>query len=92
MKPPNPMLRTLLEMARSADPVLREETLHALAASDVSVDLAILSESLTHATPAVRVQAALALWRRGDKSGEKILLAAGSDPELGPAVRAVLRK
>jgi hypothetical protein len=92
MTPPNPMLGTLLEMARSADPVLREEALRAFAASDVPVDAALLAEGLTHPTPAVRVQAALALWRRGDRSGEKILLAAVSDPELGPAVRALLRK
>jgi hypothetical protein len=92
MKAPNRMLAAVVEAARSPDALLREEALRALASSDLTVEGAVLAESLSHPAAAVRIQAALALWRRGDKSGEKLLLAALRDPDLGAQVQAVLRK
>ena len=75
-----------------ADSLLREEALHALASIDAPADVQVLAGFLADASAAVRINAALALWRRGDRSGEKILMAAISDRELGAEVQAALRK
>ena len=81
-----------LDAARSADLLVREEALHALASIDAPADVQVLAGFLADPSAAVRINAALALWRRGDRSGEKILMAALSDRELGAQVRAALRK
>jgi hypothetical protein len=90
-KPPASIVRALLDAAQSQDLLLREEALRMLASVQVPVDPELLSASLGHPSAPIRIQAALALWRRGNKAGEAMLLKAMTDPELGGEARAAIR-
>jgi hypothetical protein len=92
LKPPNAPLRALAEAVNAPDALVREEALRALAACTAPVDLEPLAGALSQPSEAVRIQAALALWRRGDRRGQTVLHAATAHDEFGAEVRAALRE
>jgi hypothetical protein len=91
MKPPNQLLRTLIEASQSPDVLLREEALRSLAVLPFPVDGEVFVANLAHPSVAVRIQAALGLWRGGNEAGEAILRRAANHPELGAEVRAAMK-
>jgi hypothetical protein len=90
-KPQSPLVKALVEAALGSEDLAREEALRGLASLTVPVDPEVPMASLAHPSRAVRIQAALALWRRGNRAGEAVLFAATGDLELGDEVRAALR-
>jgi hypothetical protein len=91
LKPPSAPLRALVEAVHAPDALVCEEALRGLACCGAPVDLELLAGMLSHASIPVRIEAALALWRRGDRRGQAVLFAATTDREFGEEVRAAVR-
>jgi HEAT repeat protein len=83
-------MKVLLDQARSGCALVRQEAIAALGALDGSRHAADLVSALEDASEPVRIEAALALWRRGDRRGGPVLADAISDPEAGAAAHDAL--